>query len=119
MNIRLIEVQHISTNVSFRSNVSSSLVGTVYNYSMAFRYFAKDQYLEDLITAVESSRPVHSGKVADLRWGFLFSSNENERLLAIYFDKSGRAGVLNGACVNFESDALLKWAEANCGCILR
>jgi hypothetical protein len=54
-----------------------------------------------------------SGKVADLRWGCIFYGKDGSKFFSVYFDKSGRAGVVNGACFDFGSKALADWAESS------
>jgi len=67
------------------------------------------------MAAVEKVRGKMSSEEADVRWGFVFRGQKDDRVLSIYIDKNGMKGVINGACVSFDSGELVKWAESTFG----
>lgn len=53
-----------------------------------------------------------------LRWGFVFLTDNDERVFSIYLSETGKAGVINGTPVKFSSDELFSWAEETLGKVL-
>jgi hypothetical protein len=109
--IERIEILHIREEDEFPHNVSSSVVELNWQYILAIRRPESSKTADGLIRAIKGETAELTSKVTDLRWGCLFYDKKENRIISIYFDKTGRKGVINGACVSFKSNKLLKWAK--------
>lgn len=112
-HIRSVDVLHIPVTSEFGGNVSSSIIEVFYEFRLTNRDAGQSALATDLAAVIRNLRPESSGSVADLRWACIFSKAD-QRVFSIYFDRTGRRGVVEGACVQFDSDALLRWAESYC-----
>ncbi len=117
--IEKIELVHIPASIVFRKNVSSSSLDANYLFKLVVKEAEDTQIGSEIVAKLRALTTQPLGRAADLRWGFIFYSSENTRLFALYFDSSGLEGVVEGACVKFNSDILKTWAESKFGSILK
>ena len=110
-----VELMYITTNSTTRVSVSSSLLESAYDCKLVMRYFPSKSPFNRLIETLSELHPEPSGKMADLRWACIFFDKSGQRVFGIYFDASGRNGIINGCCVRFASGALRKWGESHFG----
>jgi hypothetical protein len=110
-----VEVTYIHTNTHFRINVSSSMLLANYDFKAVDRYRSGSAFSQGLLAAVDKTQAQESGKVADLRWGCVFYDSKSKAVFSIFFDRTGRSGVVNGACVNYDSEDSLKWLFSKYG----
>ena len=110
-----LEVLHINTNRLFRASVSSAFLRQHYDFKLTNRYAADSASVRKLVELLNKIRSQPSKSTADLRWGFIFLSGEDETLFEIYFDASGQNGVVNGSCFDFGDRSLAQWATGTFG----
>ena len=113
-DVSRIEVMHVPTNRMYSINVSSSMVDAICTFKLIVRDPKDSMFGRELVATINKVAAAKSEKLADLRWGCVFYTGKNEPVFAIYFDQTGRKGVVNGACVEFDSDVLQKWANSSC-----
>lgn len=118
-NIYSIDIFHISTNAEFVANMSSSRLEGYYDFKLTITDATESKLAAETIQVVTNITAALSKRVSDVRWGCVFYTRANTRVMAVYFDRTGRRGVINGACVDFGSDDLRKWAETNLGHVFR
>lgn len=111
--VHTVEVLHISYKAEFPHNISSSALEAYYDFKLTVHDPESSVVIKQAIGSITNLTAKLSGKVSDLRWACIFYSEDGSRICAIYFDRTGRRGVVNGACVDFGSDDLKRWAESN------
>ncbi len=53
-----------------------------------------------------------ASEIGDLRWGVIFFDSAGQRVVSLYFDASGRQGVMDSEAVSF-SRQMVNWMEEN------
>ena len=117
--VDLVEILHVSVDREFPGNASSAMVEAYHDFRLIIRDPKESTLAKDIVAAVAKTKAAPSGKVADVRWGCLFRTHQNAKIFSVYFDRTGRKGVVNGACVNFQSDALQKCITSNLTAVFR
>ena len=117
-NLDRLDILHISTNAIYRTSISSSLLEQIVDFKLSIRDATADLVKESIeILAKLNTEP--SGTNADVRWGLIFYGKNDRRLLSVYVESEGRKGVVDGACVYFDTDALPKWARKTFAGVLK
>ena len=108
-----VEILQIRLNTSFIAQVTPEVLENAWDFRYTIRHIDGDR-LPRLATALRTATIGTERTGADLRWGvILYSSTEEERRLgAIYFDRTGRRGALDDVPVSFENDALIELRTA-------
>lgn len=116
-NVQRVEVIHIPSNRIYRKSVSASTIDATYVFKLVVREPRETRVVSDLMRRIGELEASSLGKPADLRWGCVFYSASDTRLLSIYFNANGLEGVVDKACVRFDSTALAQWAEEKFACV--
>lgn len=117
--VKSIEIFHISPEAEFIGNVSSSKLLAHHQYRLTIidpKYTSSGKQIFKESVADDAA---WSGVVADVRWGVMFVSKTNTALFYLSFDREGRNGVVNGACVRFRSLGLKRVLEKALGGVFR
>jgi hypothetical protein len=104
-------VLHIPTNRYYPVSVSTGQIEAHPAYSLAIEDAKSSEIAKQFMTTLGKLKLTPANQVADLRWGLIFCEHNNDRILSIYCDATGQRGVLNGACVDFSSDAMKSLME--------
>jgi hypothetical protein len=112
-DIKKIEIIHMPFNLLTRSHVSVDMLENSYYYKITIRNIDGDMaYLEK---ALQSTKINMSDKESDLRSGVILFDAQGDRIVSIYFDKSGSRGYLNSTPVSFNTNimktGLSKWVN--------
>jgi hypothetical protein len=105
-DVQRIETLHIPLSLETFGNVTPQSLQSGWHYKTTIRnlpYSLRNALAEALMAAPVA---IDSGAV-DVRQGIVFySSNEETPVGAIYFDRTGRRGVVNNATVSFGTGLL-------------
>jgi hypothetical protein len=115
--ITMFTVLHISPETDFSSNVFSSKLKAHYEFRLTLREADISKLAKEALEVVTALSAKLSGRVSDLRWGFIFSTSKES--WELFFDRTGTRGVVNGACVDFLSGSLKAWAESKLSDVFR
>ena len=106
------EIMHIPTNIVSHANFSSARLNKTCRYRLLIVDAQDSKLCSSLVQTIGGLTATNSGARANLYWGCNFLDSDGRTTFSIYFDATGRKGVVNGACVDYGSDDLQKWAEA-------
>ena len=109
--VRLIVLQ-MDRRFTYRVNVSSMSLERNYHYRLDNRSDKISPVGSDFLDALTRARPLPSDRPADLRWGFIFYGEDDERVFSAYCDATGKHGVIDGACYTFEVGSLAELADS-------
>jgi hypothetical protein len=117
--IEKITILYIPKSTDFLIDISSAGLQADYRFKLILREPRERRLTQQLERVVEKVSGHLSRKHVDLRWGFIFEGPENRECFSIYLDRTGRQGVVNGACFIFDSQDLLDWADSTFGNIFQ
>jgi len=108
--IARVEILQIPGRVLTRSRITPAMLEQQYHNKVEIRDITLTAYYKDVVYAFKSLvvRPEEEG--ADLRWGIVFYSRTGQRAGALYFDKTGRRGVVDDLPVAFQGD-FFAWVD--------
>jgi hypothetical protein len=108
--VHTVEILHIDTNTLFRASVSSAFLRQNFHYKLTQRHhITESELIKDFLNKIAAAKIKNGTTTADLRWGFVFSDKQNQRIFEIYFDRVGKRGILNGAPIEFGDELFLQW----------
>lgn len=110
--VRRLSVLKINHQSVFRVNVSSMFLDRNFDCQVEHRRMESSPIGSDFLAALKVAQPIPSQRVADLRWGFIFSKEDGTRVFSAYCDAEGKNGIINGACYAFDNDALADFADS-------
>lgn len=102
--VKKIEILQIPARVLTRASVSQEMLESQYFNKVTIRDVANTAYKQHLIDSFKSLQVRQHNEMADLRWAVIFYSPQEQRLGAVYFNPSGRAGAVDGMTVSFQGD---------------
>jgi hypothetical protein len=83
-----------------------------YMYKVEIREFPASLQREQLVPALQAASFSRSAdRSHDLRTAVLLFDKSNKRILSLYFDSSGRNGVVNHEVVSTD-DGVYRWAKS-------
>ena len=108
--IERIEIIQMNPWVMTRSRITSQMLEKQYDYNLTIQKTSSFGSRETMVKALSSVavKPLENG--ADLRWGVVFYGQNDIRVGAIYFDRSGNRGSVNDMPVSFEGD-FFSWLD--------
>ena len=89
-----VEVLRVPLHADRPKKVTSDDVEWHYSEKLTIRFVRQDRVRVPLLKAVRSVGTLRSSDRVDLRWGIIFFAADNKRVGAVFFDASGRVGVV-------------------------
>jgi hypothetical protein len=111
-----VEILEIPPRVLTRTSITPELLETTFHYKLVIREVRGSAYQSKLHDALAATEVVEVGErtMPDLRWGIVFYGENEDRLAAAYFDKSGRRGAINNTPVSARG-GLFDWLNSSFG----
>jgi hypothetical protein len=97
--ITKLEILYVPVEICTIAALSPDDVERICKYRITIEGFQGSKFREDFISALQKSDMRQLEHQGDLRWACIFYDAENERVLTMYFDASGQAGLIAGTPV--------------------
>jgi hypothetical protein len=101
-NISRIEILRIPSRILTRSAITPEMIEK--------SFFYKGAHKDKLLKALDSLSVQPAAEMKDIRWGVLFYAKDGTRIGALYFDKNGGYGAVDGISASFKGD-FFKWLD--------
>jgi hypothetical protein len=99
--VERVEILYYPERILTRTALTPEMLERQYKYKVEIREFTASLQREQLVPALrEASFSPSAGLSYDLRTAVLLFDKSGKRLLSIYFDRSGRNGVVNNESVS-------------------
>lgn len=98
-DIQRLEIIYLPVEILTRSALTPEMLEKGWQYKIIISHFVGTPVEKTLGRAIEASTFDHADRKGDMRWGCIFYSSQDTRVLSIYFDGSGCVGVINGEAV--------------------
>jgi len=99
-----IEILQIPPRILTRARVTPDMLERQYYNKLIIRDINSNAYKDKLIGSFKTISVSERNETPDLRWAVVFYSQEGARIGAVYFDKSGQYGAVNGSGAAFKGD---------------
>ena len=99
-----IEILQIPGEVLTRARISPEMLERQYHFKLVVRDVIGSARRDKLVEVFESLSVEARNETADLRWGIIFYLRNNDRAGALYFDRAGRYGAVNGKAVSYRGE---------------
>lgn len=111
-----IEILQIPARILTRARVTPEMLEKQFHNKLIIRDINSNAYKEKLVISFKTVSVSARDETPDLRWAVIFYSQEGDRVGAVYFDKSGQYGAVNGSAAAFKGDffAWLTGTFSNC-----
>jgi hypothetical protein len=106
-----IEILQIPSRVLTRARITPAMIEKQYQNKFTIRDINSSSYKGKFATALKNTSASQREEIPDLRWAVILYSQQDSRVGAIYFDKSGQYGVLNNVGVAFKGE-FTRWLTA-------
>ena len=93
--IRRIEIIYLPDEVLTRTRLTPEMLERQWLYKVSINDFQSSPFRKKFRVALEASTFEHTNQSADLRLGCFLYDDKNERVLSMYFDAAGNAGIVN------------------------
>lgn len=110
--VQRIEIIQIPPRILTRTRVTPEMLERSFHYKLVIRDIRGGLYGPSLIAAVASTSAEPSAEMGDLRWGVTFFDQNEQRIVSLYFDASGRRGAVDSLAASFKGD-MFKWLDNN------
>lgn len=110
--IRRIEILQLSPNTLTRTRITPDMLETGFDYKFVIHDIRGGAYREGLLAAARSVTVSAQTQMPDLRWGMVFYGEMNDRLGAVFFDRSGARGAVDTTPVRFQGEPF-DWLDEN------
>lgn len=107
-----VEILQIPPRILTRARITPQMLEKQYHNKLIIRDINSNSYKEKLTTSLRTISASSRDEMPDLRWAVIFYSQNDTRVGAVYFDRSGRYGAVNGAGAAFENADLFNWLTA-------
>lgn len=107
-----IEVINMPSQILTRTRITPEMLEKQFYYKLTIRDIRSNVRKKKLLEAVRSIVVLPQAEMPDIRWGIIFYDVNDSRVGAIYFDKKGGHGAVEGVPVSFKGD-LFKWLDEN------
>lgn len=110
--IERIEILYYPERILTRTKLTPEMLERLYKYRLEIRDFPASLQREQLVPALRSASfsPL-AGRSYDLRTAILLFDKNDKRILSLYFDSSGKNGVVNHESVSTD-DGVYRWAKS-------
>ncbi len=109
--IERVEILYLPERILTRAALTPERLEQSYHYRLEIRQFPGSLQREQLLPALREGSYSPSSGSYDLRTAILFFDKSGKRILSLYFDRSGRKGVVNRKTVS-TNDAVYRWARS-------
>jgi hypothetical protein len=106
-----IEILQIPPRILTRARITPDMIEKQYHNKLIIRDINSHSYKGKLIELLKTVSASPHDETPDLRWAVIFYSQEETRVGAVYFDKSGQSGAVNSAGATFTGD-FFNWLTA-------
>jgi len=92
-----LEILCVPREVLTRFRLSPQLLEQHYHYRFCIRLFQGSKLQDELVSALAQSgvSEIAAKPEPDLRWACVFYNDRGDRVLTMYFDGSGKTGLIN------------------------
>lgn len=114
--VEKVEILQIPPRILTRAQVSAEILETHYHNKLIIRDITASAFRSKMIDILKGVSVQSRREMADLRWGVIFYSRDGKRIGALYYERSGRYGAVNGVPVEFQGD-FFRWLDgtfSNC-----
>lgn len=111
--ITKLEVLYYPKEMLTRTRLNPELLEKQYYYKISIERFQSSKLKSEMISAFENSAIKPAAIEPDLRWACIFYNTNNDRVLTMYFDASGKKGIIDGVSV-VSDGRLVKLLESRC-----
>ena len=106
-----VEILQIPPSLLTRSAVTPQILDRSWHYRFTIRHLSDPRI--SITSAVLKTAKCLPGVNSDVRWGVIFYSlADGKRILAIYFDRTGRTGAVDEVWVSFGENFLARLKAA-------
>ena len=110
--VERIEILYYPERILTRTRITPETLEGLYKYKLEIRDFPASLQREQLILALRSaSFSPSGGRSYDVRTAILLFDKSDKRILSLYFDRSGKGGVVNHESVSTD-DGVYRWAKS-------
>ncbi len=109
--VERVELLYFPERILVRAALTPEMLERQYKYKLEIRDFSASLQRPQLITALRGATVSPSARSYDLRTAVLLYDNNGKRMLSLYFDRSGKNGVVNRESVSTD-DAVYRWAKS-------
>lgn len=107
-----VEILQIPPGVLTRTRITPAMLEKQFDYKLTIRDIRGGAYRDKLVKAIESIEVKSQSAMEDIRWGAIFYDQNDMRVGAIYFNKTGNSGAVGDEPVSFKGD-FFKWMDGN------
>jgi hypothetical protein len=109
--VERVEILYYPERILTRTALTPEMLERQYKYKVEIREFAASVQREQLVPALREASFSPAGRSYDLRTAILLYDKNDGRILSLYFDRSGKNGVVNRESVS-TNDAVYRWARS-------
>ena len=110
--VERVEILYYPEQILTRTALTPEMLERQYKYKVEIREFPASFQREQLVPVLQTaSFSSSAGRSHDLRTAVLLFDKSGKRMLSLYFDGSGRSGVVNHESVSTD-DAVYRWAKS-------
>jgi hypothetical protein len=99
-----IVILQMPANIETRASVSPDNLEKWFYNKLTIRNITESAYRDKVISAFKSLSAVPQQNHGDIRWGVIFYSRDEQRIGAVFFDRSGKNGNVDHLPVSFHGD---------------
>jgi hypothetical protein len=110
--VQRVEIIQMPPRILTRTRVTPEMLERSFYYKLIIRDVRGGAYASSLIAAAASTSADPSTDMGDVRWGVSFFDQSEQRIVSLYFDASGRRGVVDALPVSFRGE-MFKWLDDN------
>jgi len=116
--IARIDFLKVPQRAAVKTRLTPELLESSFYYKLEFHDIRQSAYKTEFLRAAKSVSAVPESGTPDLRSALIFYDASDTRVAAIYFDRSGSRGIVNGLPVVIHGK-LYRWLDDNFGDFLR
>lgn len=111
-DVETVLIVHVPSESDYRLEYTPARLDMEGEFAMSVRWPKEQNITKELAAKIGQLTARVTGKDVPVRWGFVFLDRKGDRVFSIYLGEKGRKGMVNNIWVDFDSDALFKWAES-------
>jgi hypothetical protein len=106
-----VEILYFPERILTRTGLTPEMLERQYRYKLEIREFGECLQRQELVKALQGSTFLQGDRQYDLRTAVLLYDKDGKRILSLYFDQSGRRGMINRDPASTSSD-VYRWAKS-------
>jgi hypothetical protein len=110
-SVARVEILYYPEQILTRFGFTPEMLEKLYRYKVEVKEFTEATSRQRLVTALRETSMSPTGSSHDLRTAVLLYDNNGKRLLSLYFDRTGRNGMVNSESVSID-DGVYRWAKS-------